>query len=83
MWKVFWFMLYDCDMQYQQYFSHWIKHFLYICSKCMSDHECSLANHIGFDVHKFLFSAIFNAEFILSGVMRQTVDFKSYQIDVH
>lgn len=27
--------------------------------------------------------AIFNAEFILSGVMRQTVDFKSYQIDVH
>ncbi|XP_078332569.1 PAX-interacting protein 1-like isoform X2 [Crassostrea virginica] len=26
---------------------------------------------------------IFNAEFILSGVMRQTVDFKSYQIDVH
>lgn len=28
-------------------------------------------------------SAIFNAEFILSGVMRQTVDFKSYQIDVH
>ncbi|XP_062589088.1 PAX-interacting protein 1-like isoform X1 [Saccostrea cucullata] len=27
--------------------------------------------------------AIYNAEFILTGVMRQTVDFKSFEIDVH
>lgn len=64
MWKVFWFMYYDCDIP-EQYFSHWITNFLYMTDTL------------------FLFSAIFNAEFILSGVMRQTVDFKSYQIDVH